>query len=148
MYKFDFQPALEECSCTTSSPAFSITWHFDLRHLTGYNMVYQDSLICISLMTKNCKLLIWVFLDQSWFLHWEFCLTLYPVQQFFSGLFGYLVSNFLISLYILSTNPLPDVGMVRIFFQVFLFCCVCISSICFGRRTVLWWCQVVLVSGA
>jgi hypothetical protein len=37
------------------------------------------------------------------------------VAQFLIGLFGFLESNFLISLYILDISPLSNVGLVKIF---------------------------------
>ena len=39
------------------------------------------------------------------------------VLHFLIGLFGFLQSNFLNSLYILDISPLSDVGLVKIFSQ-------------------------------
>ena len=39
------------------------------------------------------------------------------VLHFLVGLFGFLKSNFLCSLYILDISPLSDVGLVKIFSQ-------------------------------
>jgi hypothetical protein len=42
------------------------------------------------------------------------CLSLYPILM---GLFGFLESNFLSSLYILDISPLSDLGLVKILSQ-------------------------------
>jgi hypothetical protein len=45
------------------------------------------------------------------------CLALCPFFFFLIGLFGFLESNFLSSLYILDISPLSDIGLVKIFSQ-------------------------------
>jgi hypothetical protein len=43
------------------------------------------------------------------------CLALYSIFKI--GLFGFLASNFLSSLYLLDISPLSDLGLVKIFSQ-------------------------------
>ena len=45
---------MEQCSpCSTSLPAFAVTWIYDLKYSNGYKMETQSVLPCISLMTKE-----------------------------------------------------------------------------------------------
>ena len=72
-------------------------------------------LICISLMTKDVE----IFLGASqpiWYSSVENSLFS-SVPRFLIGLFGFLESNFLSSLYILDISSLFDVGLVKILSQ-------------------------------
>ena len=55
------------------------------------------------------------------------------VPHFLIGLFGFLGSNFLSSLYILDISPLSDVGLVKIFSQ-FVSCCFVLLTVSFALQ--------------
>jgi hypothetical protein len=81
-------------------------------------------------MTKDFEQLIWVFLGQSWFLHWEFSLALYPIFNWVI----WVVSSFLTSLHILSIGSLSYVGTVKIFYQT-VGCCFVLLTV-----SLAWYC--------
>ena len=47
-----------------------------------------------------------------------------PTPHILVGLFGFLVINFLSSLFILNISPLLDVGLVKFFFPQSVGCCL------------------------
>jgi hypothetical protein len=92
------------------SPEFLI-----LAILTGVKWNHRVVLICIFLMIKDVEHFFRCFstiryssVENSLFS---------SVSHFIIGLFDYLESNFLSSLYILDISPLSDLGLVKIFSQ-------------------------------
>lgn len=80
-----------------------------LTILTGIKWNLKVVLICVSLVAEDieyffkCFSVIWVY--------WKFCLNLYP--NFKIGSFGFLISSFLSSLYVLDINSVLDVDAVK-----------------------------------
>jgi hypothetical protein len=73
--------------------------------------------ICTSLITKDFKHSFRCFSaigDSSVVKPW-----FSSIPHLLIGLFGFLVINFLSSLYVLDISPLPDVGLVKIFFPIY-----------------------------
>ena len=92
------------------SPEFLI-----LAILTGVRWNLRVVLICISLMTNEVEHFLRCF---STIRSSSGVSSLFnSVPHFLIGLFGFLESNFLSSLYILDISPLSDVGLVKIFSQ-------------------------------
>lgn len=75
----------------------------------------------------------WVFLMGALlYLCWEFCLALYHILKI--GLFGLLVADFLSTLYILDSNPLSYVGLVKVFSHSVI-CCFVLFTIYLPYRS-------------
>ena len=103
---------MEECSSSsTSSPASAVTWIFDLSHSDGCEVESQG---CFNLHK-----------DVEHFFRCFSAIQYSSVENslfrsephFLMGLFEFLESSFLSSLYILDFSPLPDLGLVKILSQ-------------------------------
>ena len=86
-----------------------------LAILIGVRWNLRAILICISLITKDFKHFFRSFsaIQNSSVVKSQFS----SIPYYLIGLFGFLVINFLSSLYILVISPLLDAGLVKIFSQ-------------------------------
>jgi|UPI00000E97A0 hypothetical protein len=88
---------------------------FILALLTGVKWNLSVVLICLSLMIKDVEHFFRCF-SVIWYSSVENSLFS-SVPHFLMGLFDFLESSFLSSLYILNISPLSDLGLVKILFQ-------------------------------
>ena len=86
-----------------------------LAILTGERWNLRVVLICISLITKDFEHFFRCFsgIRDSSVVNSRFS----SISHFLIGLFGFLVINFLSSLYILDISTLSDMGLVKFFFS-------------------------------
>ena len=89
---------------------------FILAILTGVRWNLRVVLICISLVIKDVEHFFWCFSAIRYY-SIENSVFNSVCTPFLMGLFGFLESIFLNSLYILDISPLSDLGLVKIFSQ-------------------------------
>jgi hypothetical protein len=116
------------------SPEFLI-----LAILTGVKWNLRVLLICISLMIKDAEQFFRCF-SAIWYSAVENYLFS-SVSQFLMGLFDFLESSFLSSLYILDISPISDLGVVKILYQtvggpfVLLTVSLALQKLCYFMRS-------------
>jgi hypothetical protein len=102
---------MEECPCfSTSSPLSVVTWIFYLTHSNCVRWNLRIVLICISLIIKDIEHFFRCFSAFQYSSVEKFLFSYVP--HLLLGLFDFLESIFLNSLYILDSPP-SDLGLVK-----------------------------------